>query len=134
MLKMSQIDKTSEPKYPKNDSIGTPRKRGSIAVPAIRLEPTNRPAITIAIATRLIMRERCASGASEPSTSMFIFSWPRVSILSASPEYDAASSVPRPDEYIARARSSSASRISSRVPFLPLMWAFMIATIFWLGI
>ena len=38
MLKISHIDRTSEPKYPKNDSSGTPRKRGSIVVPAIRLQ------------------------------------------------------------------------------------------------
>lgn len=85
-LKMSvttQMDSTNAPRYPKKDSTGTPRTRGSIVDRATMDEPMNKPATMIPSDSLLMMIERLRMGASEPRTSMFTLTCPRVSICSA---------------------------------------------------
>ena len=60
--------------------------RGSIAERASMLEPMKRPAMMTPTVRRFMIFDSLENGASLPRTSMFTFNWPRVSILSASPE------------------------------------------------
>ena len=67
-------------------STGTPRKRGSNGESESKLDPMNNAATITASVMRVKIRDNLRKGMSEPISSMFIFSCPRVSILSASPE------------------------------------------------
>ena len=97
------------------------------------LEPMNSPAMMMPMVSRFTILPRCERGASLPSTSVFTFSWPRVSIFSASPEYWAASIEPRADERSASARSSMAPASSSAGSFVRWMCALMMDTTFSFG-
>ena len=79
----TKTDSTNAPRYPKKDSTGTPRTRGSMVDRATMEEPMNKPAMMMPSDNLLMMIERLRMGASEPKTSMFTFTCPRVSICSA---------------------------------------------------
>ena len=98
------------------------------------LEPMNNPAMMMPMVSRLMIFASFESGASLPRTSMFILSCPRVSILSASPENRAASSMPFDDERSERARSSIACASSPRTLFERWMCALMMDTTLSLGV
>ena len=66
-------DKTNAPAKPKNETAGTSKISGPSPVVANKLDPMNKPAAKIPIVMRFTIFESLNSGASEPSTSMFIF-------------------------------------------------------------
>ena len=129
----TKTDSTNAPRYPKKDSAGTPRTRGSIVDKATMDEPMNRPAMIMPSDNLLMMTERLRIGASEPKTSMFTFTCPRVSICSAWPAYFAVSSEPEPAARSASANSCIAPISSAFVSFVRRICALMMDTMFSLG-
>ena len=59
------MDSTNAPRYPKKDSAGTPRTRGSMVDRATMDEPMNRPATIMPNDSLLMMIERLRMGASD---------------------------------------------------------------------
>lgn len=60
------MDSTNAPRYPKKDSTGTPRTRGSMVDRATMDEPMNKPATMMPSDSLLMIIERLRMGASEP--------------------------------------------------------------------